>query len=404
MDTVDDGARAMPLRGFTVGVTASRRKDELTAAFERRGARVFAAPAIRIVPLPDDRRAHEATRACISAKLDIAIATTAVGFRGWIEAADSWGVGDDLRARLGSCRLLTRGAKVRGAVRANGLIEDWSAPSESMQQVLDHLLAEDLEGKRIAVQLHGEPLPDLVEKLTAAGADVVPVQVYRWTLPQDPAPVQRLVDQAIAGQIDALTFTSAPAVAGMLEVARRAGKGQRLIDVLTKDVLAICVGPVCAGPLRRVGVEPLIPERSRLGHLIRLTTQSLEARCDRPILAAGHEIDLRGHAVVIDGATVTLPPAPMAILRALAREPGRVYSRGELAPLLPGEDAGTHAVEMAVTRLRSLLATPGIIQTVVKRGYRLDCDSRATPAPKVDHVIDPPHGGPTRGLAVGANL
>ena len=33
--------------------------------------------------------------------------------------------------------------------------------------MLEHLLADDLEGRRIAVQLHGEPLPDFVEALRA---------------------------------------------------------------------------------------------------------------------------------------------------------------------------------------------------------------------------------------------
>ena len=39
------------LAGFTVGVTADRRRDELAALLERRGARVVLAPALRIVPL-----------------------------------------------------------------------------------------------------------------------------------------------------------------------------------------------------------------------------------------------------------------------------------------------------------------------------------------------------------------
>ena len=41
---------ADPLTGFTVAVTADRRRDELTALLERRGARVVLAPALRIVP------------------------------------------------------------------------------------------------------------------------------------------------------------------------------------------------------------------------------------------------------------------------------------------------------------------------------------------------------------------
>jgi uroporphyrinogen-III synthase len=63
----------------------------------------------------------------------------------------------------------------------------------------------------------------------------------------------------------------------------------------------------------------------------------------------------------------------MAVLRALADRPGLVVSRPALLAALPG--AGEeHAVETAVARLRSALGQPGLVQTVVKRGYRLATD------------------------------
>src|SRR5882757_7663582 len=43
-----------PLAGFTVGVTAARRADELGTLLQRRGAAVVHAPALRIVQLADD--------------------------------------------------------------------------------------------------------------------------------------------------------------------------------------------------------------------------------------------------------------------------------------------------------------------------------------------------------------
>jgi uroporphyrinogen-III synthase len=36
-------------------------------------------------------------------------------------------------------------------------------------------------------------------------------------------------------------------------------------------------------------------------------------------------------------------------------------------------DTAEHAVEMAITRLRRALGASGIVETVVKRGYRLAC-------------------------------
>ena len=63
------------------------------------------------------------------------------------------------------------------------------------------------------MQLHGEPLPDVVEALEIAGAEVRTVPVYRWAPPADLGPLDRLLDNVLAGGIDIVAFTSAPAAA-----------------------------------------------------------------------------------------------------------------------------------------------------------------------------------------------
>jgi uroporphyrinogen-III synthase len=85
-----------PLAGFTVGVTAARRREELSALLERRGARVVYAPAIRLVPLADDTELLDATREILARPVDDVIVTSAVGFRAWLETADGWGLHEDL--------------------------------------------------------------------------------------------------------------------------------------------------------------------------------------------------------------------------------------------------------------------------------------------------------------------
>ncbi|MYW32990.1 uroporphyrinogen-III synthase, partial [Streptomyces sp. SID2119] len=187
----DDDTTHGPLAGFTVGVTAARRAEELATLLKRRGAAVQHAPALRIVPVADDSELLDATKELIDHAPDVVVATTAIGFRGWVEAADGWGIGDALLERLRGVELLARGPKVKGAVRAAGLTEAWSPGSESMAEVLDRLLGEGVEGRRIALQLHGEPLPGFIESLQAAGAEVVGVPVYRWMPPQDIAPLDR---------------------------------------------------------------------------------------------------------------------------------------------------------------------------------------------------------------------
>ncbi|GIG59365.1 hypothetical protein Lfu02_37370 [Longispora fulva] len=425
-----------PLEGFTVAVTADRRRGELAALLERRGARVISAPAITILPLADDTALHAATADCVDNPPDLVVCTTGIGFRGWLEAAEGWGL--PLLPVLGKARLIARGPKARGAIRAAGLVDWWHAESECCEEVQDHLLAQGIAGLRIAVQLHGEPQEAFVAALRAAGAEVVIIPVYRWELPDDTAPVRRLVDLVLAGQVDAVTFTSAPAVAALLQVAGsdapgvlaafggRAGSGgcdgsgtpsgaDGLGTAAGADglgtpsgsggsggsdgagdvgapgavaagpghghvpgdpgvhgwpaVLAACVGPVTAGLLHAAGAPTLLPDRARLGSLVRAVTDELPRRARR-LTVGGGTLELRGHAVLLDGHPHPLAPAPMSVLRVLAAHPGRVVSRTELLAALPRGMDG-HAVEMAVARLRGGLGSARYVQTVIKRGYRL---------------------------------
>ncbi|MCW2614687.1 MAG: Uroporphyrinogen synthase [Frankiales bacterium] len=362
-----------PLAGFTVAVTAARRREELTALLVRRGARVVEAPAIRIVSTQDDDQLRAATHDCIASPPDVVVATTGIGFRGWMEAADGWGVGEQLRERFAASELLTRGPKAKGAVRAAGLAETWSPGSEASDEVLARLLEQGVTGRRIALQLHGEPLTGFTAALRAAGAVVVEIPVYRWVPAEDLRPLRKLVEQIAAGQVDCVTFTSAPAVISLLDLAREDSREQALVDALSRDVLAACVGPVTAAPLERLSIPTVQPERARLGALVRTVVEELPARRTRTVDAGGHVLELRGHSVLVDGRTVELTARQTGVLSALVDCGGRVLSRPELLKVAwRDEPADEHAVEMTVARLRTALGPAGVVvQTVVKRGYRL---------------------------------
>ncbi|MER6949040.1 uroporphyrinogen-III synthase [Nonomuraea sp. NPDC000554] len=369
------------LSGFTIGVTATRRREEFGALLERRGARVVSAPAIRLVPLEEDGDLLAATRLSLAGPVDDVVVTTGVGFRGWMTAAEGWGLSGDLAAHLAGARVLTRGPKARGAVRAAGLDEHWTADSASCAEIQQYLLSQDLSGRRIAVQQHGEPMTEFVAGLREAGAEVIEIPVYRWLPYRDTSPLRRLISQTLSGAVDAVAFTSAPAVHAMLGAARAESLEEPLLAAFSGQVVAACVGPVTAEPLASRGVPTIQPERPRLGALARALARHLPEHSVTRLTAGGHRLEIRGHAVVVNGELKPLPPAPMAVLKRLADKPGHVVSRSDLRTVLPGSpsrDSAEHAVEMAITRLRRALGPSGIVETVVKRGYRLACLHEAT--------------------------
>lgn len=264
-----------PLSGWRVGVTADRRADDQLDLLRRKGAVVVHGPTMRIVPLEDDAQLAETTRALLADPPVIVVATTGQGFRGWLSVAEGWGLGEELHRVLSSATLLARGPKARGAIRGAGLREAWSADAtESSPEVLEHLLATGVAGTRIVVQRHGDPMTDFLAALRSAGAAVTTVDVYRWEPPPDLPAVDALIDAIVARGVDTVTFTSAPAVEGLVHRADARGMRAEVVDALRAGadgggVLACCVGPVTAAPLERLGVIGIAPERFRLGAMVK---------------------------------------------------------------------------------------------------------------------------------------
>jgi uroporphyrinogen-III synthase len=364
------GFRPDQLDGFRIGVTSDRRSEDLIAAFERRGAEVLHAPAIRIAAVDDDAELTRDTAAIIEARPDLLLATTSYGVRRWFEVADAAGLGAELTEVLTRARILVRGPKARGAIRAAGLEDRGMSVDETTASLVDQVLEEGVSGLTIAVQLHGFPDVAQIDRLRNAGAHVLTAAPYRWSLPEDSTRVLRLVDAICTGSVDAVTFTSAPAVDALLATAEQAGKLGAVLDAFANGVTAAAVGPVTAAPLEAAGIRPIAPQRFRMGALIRLVCEHLETTAIRRVATPRGDVELRGRLVVVNGRGASLSPTSLALFRLLLAEPGRVVSRTELATALP-DDPDDHAVDMAISRLRRSLPVPDLIATVIKRGYSI---------------------------------
>lgn len=359
-----------PLAGFRIGVTSDRRSVDLISALERRGAQVLHAPALKIAPNDQDTTLVEETRAVIAARPAVVLVTTGYGMRRWFDVADAAGLGAELTEVLEQARILARGPKAIGAVRAAGLDEERTSVSETTASLVDVLEAAELTGRRLAIQLHGFTDEEQLARLRALSAGVWTVTPYRWVQPTAQDRLPKLIDATCSRQLDALTFTSAPGAAATLAVARSLGRLDELVDALAGDVLAVAVGPVTARPLLEIGAHVVVPERYRLGALIRLvTTELMEQRVVR-LRSGTTDLELRGRAVAVDGRPVLLGPNSLALFKALSRS-GAVVARQDLQSCLPA-GADDHALEVAISRLRQALGVPGLITTVVKRGYRLN--------------------------------
>jgi len=364
-----------PLTGFTIGVTADRRSEEQMQLLRGRGADCMHGRTIRTHALGPETALRDATEEVIKRPTPIVVFTTGIGVRGWLEAAEAMGLAEPLREVLEQADLYTRGPKANGATVTAGLYGTYNAPSARSEEVIQELASRGVEGVRVGVQLDGAPGAHMQKQVEALGAEVVPVPVYRWSLPEDTAPAERLVRAIVEHRVDAVTFTARPAVENLFVLAGNMGLYDQVVAAFGDAVLASCVGETCAGPLSDLeGVEPLIPPRHRLGAQVQqLSTHFAALR--RHLILASVPVMVQGRAVVVNGAKepTMLPDREAQLLSVLAERPGVVYSKSDLLSRIWGPDErDDHVVEVTLGRLRNRLGAAGLgVETVIKRGYRL---------------------------------
>lgn len=360
------------LAGTRVLITAQRRATDLASALVRRGAQVHVAATLGVEAHIDEETLVRRTQGLIDDRPEVVVVTTAIGFRSWLETAESVGLLDELHDVLADARIVARGPKARGAIQAAGLVADWVAESETSRELADYLVAEGVDGLRIAVQHHGAGDDGLETTLAAAGATTVPLVVYRWGPPPDPEAVEQSVRDVAGGGFDCVLFTSAPGAAAWLGVVRAQGELASILQLAREGRLVVAaVGPVTADPLVNAGFTPLVPDRGRLGALVRAVVMHF-GRDDLGVDTRGGRLRVHASAATLDHEVLPLPPSSLAVLRLLASEPGAVFSREEVLAVLPRASSDPHAADVAVARLRDAFGDRSLVRTVVKRGYRLE--------------------------------
>lgn len=264
------------LAGRCVGITADRRWRSQADLLENLGANVVHGPTLRTVDLSSDEALRHVTLALIDRPPDFLVGSTGMGMTMWLEAADAWELGASLRDALRQGRVVARGAKATSALRRQGFEVAWQAPSETMDDVVGFLIEQGIDGARVALQLFDPGGHPSTAALAARCRELVEVPVYRWLMPDDPGPAERLIEAMCAGTVDAVTFTSQPAVHHLFRIAEGLGRADALRAACNGALLPVCVGPVCADAALAEGItRPQWPDPPRLAAMVRLVASAL---------------------------------------------------------------------------------------------------------------------------------
>jgi len=189
--------------------------------------------------------------------------------------------------------------------------------------------------------------------LESVGASVVGLPVCRCTRPVSERAAVRLIRHVCKVSIDAVTFTSAPAVTNLVEIAARRELAAQLLGAFNHDgVVAARVGPVCAEHARRHRVQrPVAPARTARPDRHRGTVpQPLGMELGWSARRFSRQPPLRGNE------RLRLSGAERRAVAAWHNVPGAVVAKTTLASQTRSTPG---AVEAAIARTRARLGPCG---------------------------------------------
>lgn len=245
---------------------------------ERLGGRARCAPSMRELPRPESPEAFAFAETLLAGGYDMVIFLTGVGARTLMAMIETRHPRARIIEALGKVTRVARGPKPVAALREWRLAPDVLAPEpNTWREVLTALdEAGPLAGRRIAMQEYGESNEVLIAALRERGAEVTPVGVYNWALPEDLGPLQEAIRAAVDGQTDVVTFTSAQQVRHVLQVAAEM-ELEGAFRTALEGVLIASIGPTCSEALRAAGLGvDFEPDRVKMAHLVRGLARSGE--------------------------------------------------------------------------------------------------------------------------------
>lgn len=258
------------LNGKVVALTGPRKAEEMCLLVEKQGGKPVVRPAQGTI-LQQFTHLDAEVDKLLHVPFEWAIWTTGMGVNQLVEAAQQAGKQDQLLEKLTGLKHAARGYKTVSALKKLGItpaVRDDDGSTSGLVRAMGLLERDTWNGKQVALQLHGDPAPTLVSFLQAAGASWSELLPYRHTAPPEGA-LEQLLDELLAGELDAVALTSAPQARNLFRYAQERGKREQLLAVFESRTIAAAVGKVTAAALKEEGVARiLVPQDERMGALI----------------------------------------------------------------------------------------------------------------------------------------
>jgi uroporphyrinogen-III synthase len=259
--------------GLRVLSFESRRAQEIAQLIRKNGGEPIVAPSTREVETPNEGE-KKLIRGVLDREFDAVIFMTGVGTRALIHAAEAIASRDDLLQALRQTPIIVRGPKPAAVMRELNVPIALHVPEPNTWREIVKALDEDptkvpLKGRRVAVQEHGAPSPELYAALSERGAEVAAASVYRWELPEDIEPLKNGIRRLAANEVDVVMFTSSVQYVHAARVADEIGLKDKFRAALSCALVA-SIGPTTSATLREHGIQAdLEPSHPKMGFLVK---------------------------------------------------------------------------------------------------------------------------------------
>ncbi|MFO1463980.1 MAG: uroporphyrinogen decarboxylase [bacterium] len=303
-------------QGLTVLSLESRMALPMAKLVEKAGGKPVSAPSMRELPLEDNSDAFRFFEELEAGRYDLFILMTGVGLRTLLAVLETRFPKDRVLAAFAKTQVVVRGPKPLSVCKMQGIPVAVTVPEpNTWQEILTILREEDrLRGRRIAVLEYGASNSSFLEELRAAGAEVRPVQIYQWALPEDLGPLERGIEAILKGQVDVLLFTTATQVHHLLQVA-----GRREL-ALRRALLRVAIGSIGPTTSEALRERQLFPDyEAKPNKMADLVEQTAGVAAE--ILARKRARADQSWVRVAGTGSATAETADSPMLRACRRQP-----------------------------------------------------------------------------------
>jgi uroporphyrinogen-III synthase len=256
----------MSFAGLRVVAFESRRATEIAELIRRQGGEPIVAPSMREAPLRKNELVFVFADRLFRGDFDMMILLTGVGTRALNALLVQRYPAEAFAEALRKIAVVARGPKPLAVLREMQIPAAVVVPEPNTWRELLTAI-EGRPEKRIAVQEYGRSNTELLVALKERGAEVTPVRVYQWDLPEDTAPLRQAVQRIANGEAHVAVFTTSIQIEHVFRIADELGLDIR--PALGRMMIA-SIGPTTSEALQEFDIHPdMMPSHPKMGFLIK---------------------------------------------------------------------------------------------------------------------------------------